>query len=118
MGQSILVFISHSSDDKEGFIEPLVNDLEDCYINIWLDKRKIFPGDNLRKSIFRDGLDKADVALIFFTKIRFNHLGLIVKLSMYCVRRIKKEITLTLAKLYQYSIAKKHMQKLAKDIQN
>ncbi len=25
------------------------------------------PGDNLRKSIFRDGLDKADVALIFFT---------------------------------------------------
>lgn len=26
------------------------------------------PGDNLRKSIFRDGLDKADVALIFFTE--------------------------------------------------
>jgi hypothetical protein len=32
-----------------------------------LDKRKIIPGDNLRKSIFREGLDKADVALIFFT---------------------------------------------------
>jgi hypothetical protein len=26
------------------------------------------PGDNLRKSIFRDGLDKADVVLIFFTR--------------------------------------------------
>ena len=26
------------------------------------------PGDNLRKSIFRDGLDKADIALIFFTE--------------------------------------------------
>jgi len=49
-------------------IEPLVKDLEDCYINVWLDKRKIVPGDNLRKSIFRDGLDKADVALIFFTE--------------------------------------------------
>ena len=68
MGQSILVFISHSSDDKAGIIEPLVSDLEDCFINVWLDKRKILPGDNLRKSIFRDGLDKADVALIFFTE--------------------------------------------------
>lgn len=68
MGQSVLVFISHSSGDKGSFIEPLVNDLENCYINVWIDKRKILPGDNLRKSIFKDGLDKADVALIFFTQ--------------------------------------------------
>jgi hypothetical protein len=67
MGESVLVFISHSSEDKETFIEPIVNDLEDAYINVWFDKRKLVPGDNLRKSIFRDGLDKADVALIFFT---------------------------------------------------
>ena len=26
------------------------------------------PGDNLRKSIFKDGLDKADIALLFFTE--------------------------------------------------
>jgi len=68
MGQSVLVFISHSSEDKESLIEPIVTDLESCYINVWIDKRKIVPGDNLRKSIFRDGLDKADVALIFFTE--------------------------------------------------
>ncbi|TKG89257.1 toll/interleukin-1 receptor domain-containing protein [Puteibacter caeruleilacunae] len=68
MGQSVLVFISHSSEDKESLIEPIVSDLENCYINVWLDKRKILPGDNLRKSVFRDGLDKADVALIFFTE--------------------------------------------------
>ncbi len=68
MGKSVLVFISHSSEDKISFIEPVVNDLENCYINVWLDKRKILPGDNLRKSIFRDGLDKADIALIFFTE--------------------------------------------------
>lgn len=68
MGHSVLVFVSHSSEDKESIIEPLVHDLEECYINVWLDKRKIIPGDNLRKSIFRDGLDKADVALIFFTE--------------------------------------------------
>lgn len=68
MAQSVLVFVSHSSEDKEGYIEPIVSDLEDCYINVWIDKRKIVPGDNLRKSIFRDGLDKADIALLFFTE--------------------------------------------------
>ncbi|MEJ8844872.1 toll/interleukin-1 receptor domain-containing protein [Lacibacter sp. H375] len=68
MGQSVLVFISHSSEDKEALVEPIVTDLESCYINVWLDKSKILPGDNLRKSIFRDGLDKADVVLIFFTR--------------------------------------------------
>ena len=67
MGKSVLVFISHSSEDKESLIDPIVDDLESCYINVWLDKRKIVPGDNLRKSIFKDGLDKADIALIFFT---------------------------------------------------
>jgi len=39
MGQSVLVFVSHSSEDKEALIEPIVRDLEDCYINVWLDKR-------------------------------------------------------------------------------
>lgn len=68
MGQSVLVFVSHSSEDKGSYIEPIVADLESCYINVWIDKRKIVPGDNLRKSIFRDGLDKADIALLFFTE--------------------------------------------------
>jgi hypothetical protein len=60
MGQSVLVFVSHSSDDKSSYIEPIVEDLENCYINVWIDKRKILPGDNLRKSIFKDGIEKAD----------------------------------------------------------
>lgn len=68
MGDSVLVFISHSSNDKESFIEPLVNDLESCYINVWLDKKKIIPGENLRKSIFKEGINKSDIALIFFTE--------------------------------------------------
>jgi len=68
MGKSVLVFVSHSSEDKESFIEPLVKDLRECYIRVWLDKDSIVPGDNLRQSIFRDGLDKADIALIFFTQ--------------------------------------------------
>jgi len=72
MGQSILVFVSHSSEDKTSLIEPIVSDLENCYINVWIDKRKILPGENLRKSIFKEGLDKADVVLIFFTQQSLN----------------------------------------------
>jgi len=72
MGKSVLVFVSHSSEDKISLIEPIVSDLENCYINVWFDKRNILPGDNLRKSIFRDGLDKADIALIFFTEKSLN----------------------------------------------
>lgn len=68
MGNSVLVFVSHSSQDKETLVEPIVNDLGSCYINVWIDKHNIVPGDNLRKSIFRNGLDKADVVLIFFTQ--------------------------------------------------
>ncbi len=67
MANSVLVFVSHSSADKAEFVEPIVSDLEDCYINVWLDKKKIVPGENLRHSIFREGLDKADVVLIVFT---------------------------------------------------
>lgn len=68
MGKSVLVFVSHSSEDKADLIEPIVSDLENCYIHVWFDKRNILPGENLRKSIFRDGLDKADIVLIFFTE--------------------------------------------------
>jgi hypothetical protein len=68
MGKSVLVFISHSSEDKKTYIDPIVSDLENCFINVWIDRRNIVPGDNLRKSIFQDGLDKADVVLLFFTE--------------------------------------------------
>ncbi|MGC1377120.1 MAG: toll/interleukin-1 receptor domain-containing protein [Anaerolineales bacterium] len=68
MGKSVLVFISHSSEDKKTYIDPIVTDLENCFINVWIDRRNIVPGDNLRKSIFQDGLDKADVVLLFFTE--------------------------------------------------
>ncbi|WP_298869379.1 toll/interleukin-1 receptor domain-containing protein [uncultured Gimesia sp.] len=72
MSDSVLVFVSHSSEDKKEYIEPIVQDLEECFINVWIDKKKIPPGKNLRKSIFRDVLDKADVALLFFTQNSLN----------------------------------------------
>nr|VFJ70278.1 MAG: TIR domain-containing protein [Candidatus Kentron sp. FW] len=57
MSPSVLVFISYASEDKEEYIEPIVRDLEDCFINVWLDKRRLVPGENLKKSILRERLD-------------------------------------------------------------
>ena len=68
MGKLIRVFVSHSSEDKESFIEPIVEDLRNCNINVWIDEREILPGENLRNSIFKEGLDKVDIVLIFFTQ--------------------------------------------------
>lgn len=72
MSDSVLVFVSHSAADKKEYVEPIVEDLESCFINVWIDKKQILPGNNLRKSIFRDGLDKTDVALLFFTNNSLN----------------------------------------------
>lgn len=113
MGQSILVFISHSSEDKESLIEPVVADLENCYINIWLDKRKIIPGDNLRKSIFRDGLDKADVVLIFFTEKSLKSSWVDKEIKHVLREESKKGNNFDLSKLISIFDSKETYEKIA-----
>lgn len=45
------VFISHSSDDKDDFVRPLVNELKKFDIKVWYDEFELKIGDSLRKSI-------------------------------------------------------------------
>lgn len=45
------VFISHASEDKESFVEPLANALEKAGLNIWYDRFKLKLGDSLREKI-------------------------------------------------------------------
>lgn len=68
MGKRITVFISHSSEDKLNYIDKIREDLRKCYINVWIDDENIIPGENLNKTIFKDGLDNSDIALLFFTE--------------------------------------------------
>ncbi|MDD9980235.1 MAG: toll/interleukin-1 receptor domain-containing protein [Gammaproteobacteria bacterium] len=45
------VFISHATEDKEGFVRPLAKELEKRGISVWLDESELKVGDRLRRSI-------------------------------------------------------------------
>ena len=45
------VFISHASEDKESYVEPLVKALVDADISVWYDRLVLQWGDDLRKKI-------------------------------------------------------------------
>jgi|SRR5579872_3102046 len=45
------VFISHASEDKEGFVEPLTAALQSSGLIVWYDKTALTVGDRLRQKI-------------------------------------------------------------------
>lgn len=47
------VFISHASEDKEGFVRPLANRLQEQGLRVWFDEFTLTIGDSLRRSIDR-----------------------------------------------------------------
>lgn len=52
------VFISHAWEDKEGFVDEFVAELEKLGIKVWYDRQKIKWGDSMRARI-DDGLKKS-----------------------------------------------------------
>jgi hypothetical protein len=69
----INLFISHASEDKADFVEPLVEKLEaDSDIKVWYDKYELTLGDRLRERIDQ-GLSQCDYGVVvlshhFFAK--------------------------------------------------
>ncbi|MEQ8238736.1 MAG: toll/interleukin-1 receptor domain-containing protein [Cyclobacteriaceae bacterium] len=57
------VFISHASEDKIDYVEPLNKVLEDEGIKIWYDKNEILWGDSLVRKI-NQGLSKSQFAIV------------------------------------------------------
>ncbi len=55
------VFISHSSEDKENFVEPLAKALSDLGVKVWYDKFSLKTGDSLTETI-----DKGPTILLFW----------------------------------------------------
>ena len=65
-----MIFISHSSHDKEKAIK-LTRLLKSHGINYWIDHENILPGDNIMAKI-RDGLDKSNVLIFLISKNSSN----------------------------------------------
>jgi hypothetical protein len=57
------LFISHASEDKQGFVEPLASALSAFGVNVWYDKYTLKLGDSLSRSIDH-GLAKSDYGLV------------------------------------------------------
>lgn len=71
------IFISHASQDKEDFVEPLVGLLRDMGFRIWYDDFVLKVGDSLRRSIDR-GISSSAYGLVvlsphFFAKAWTEH---------------------------------------------
>lgn len=57
------IFVSHSSEDKARFVEPLCTELRKCGFDVWLDKWEMQSGDSLVDRIYEEGLGTADIVL-------------------------------------------------------
>ena len=61
------VFISHASEDKADFAEPLAKELLKWGLNVWFDKFTLRVGDSLRDSI-ETGLSRSRYGIVIFSK--------------------------------------------------
>lgn len=61
------VFISHATEDKESFVNELVEELKKRKVKVWVDDLKIKWGDPLRKSI-DEGLNKSRFGIVVISK--------------------------------------------------
>lgn len=60
------VFISHASEDKLNFVEPLAKALSELGVKVWYDKFTLKTGDNLTSSI-DEGLSFANFGVVIIS---------------------------------------------------
>jgi hypothetical protein len=66
LGKQWDVFISHASEDKKGFVEPLANALELSGLKVWYDKTALTVGDPLRQKI-DEGLAQSRYGIVILS---------------------------------------------------
>lgn len=60
------IFISHASEDKIRFVDPLANQLQKLAVRVWYDKFVLVPGDRLSEKI-AEGLAKSRCGLLILS---------------------------------------------------
>ncbi|HEV2575655.1 MAG TPA: toll/interleukin-1 receptor domain-containing protein [Acidobacteriaceae bacterium] len=64
--RSFDVFVSHASEDKAAFVEPLATELRKWGLNVWFDRFELRVGDSLRESIER-GLATSRYGIVVYS---------------------------------------------------
>ncbi len=57
------VFISHASEDKEAFVRPLAEQLDQSGLRVWYDEFTLIPGDSLSSQI-DEGLNQSRYGIV------------------------------------------------------
>lgn len=83
-------FLSHASEDKATFVEPLGRELAALGIRPWLDKWEILPGDSLVQKLFDEGLAHVDVVIIAISAYSVDKPWVREELDNATVKRITR----------------------------
>jgi hypothetical protein len=83
-------FLSHASEDKASFAEPLGRALARLGVRPWLDKWEIRPGDSLVRRPFDDGLAVADAVIVIVSAVSVTKPWVREELDSAAVRRIEE----------------------------
>ncbi|MFA5388228.1 MAG: TIR domain-containing protein [Candidatus Omnitrophota bacterium] len=65
------VFICHASEDKDKFVRPLANKLQQYHLEVWFDEFSLSIGDSLRESIDK-GLSKSRFGVVVLSRNFFK----------------------------------------------
>lgn len=84
------VFVSHSSVDKDRFVEPFARRLRSRGIDAWLDKWEMLPGDSLVDKIFEEGLKNASAFIIVLSPASIQSEWVRKELNTATVQSIEK----------------------------
>ena len=65
------VFISHATEDKEDFVDPLATELQKCGLHVWYDRFVLTLGDSLRAKI-DEGLRESRYGVVVLSPAFFE----------------------------------------------
>ncbi|MGQ5261180.1 toll/interleukin-1 receptor domain-containing protein [Micromonospora sp. ZYX-F-536] len=85
-----VAFVSHASEDKASFAEPLSRRLAALGVQPWLDKWEIRPGDSLVQRLFDEGLKTADAVILVTSKDSAEKRWVREELDSAAVSRIER----------------------------
>jgi integrase len=90
----VRAFLSHASEDKEDFVEPLAREFAEIGVAPWLDMWEIRPGDSLVRKLFEEGLDTVDAVIVVVSASSAAKPWVREELDAAVVRRITSSVRL------------------------
>lgn len=87
-------FISHASEDKSEFAEPLARLLRASGIDAWLDKWEMNPGDSLIQKIFSEGIRDSDAVVVLLSATSVAKPWVQKELNVAAVKNIQNALRL------------------------